>query len=206
MINVRKFVFIKIIFWAIILMDYRIEKIFGKTPPSLYLPNLSENNKLHPITIPIVPNCKNTNFLNQPYLCKFVNQFKKVPPVTSNSIFSPQDYLTDKPTNRQGRSYYGSYGHGAPSAPTFYPTFDPISVLASLAFLAFLLQSFASLFDRSRSIIPTIISSRRHSSSEVDEDVEERVMRALNEYSALENNLFNQREETTTKFKPSAKR
>ncbi|XP_051161759.1 uncharacterized protein LOC127281851 isoform X2 [Leptopilina boulardi] len=198
MIDICKIISIKIIFWTIVLMDYRIEKIFGKTPPNLYLSDLSKNTRLHPINTPIVPNCNNPNFLNQPYLCKLVNRFKNISPITNSPILS-SDYLINKPTNRQARSYYGSYGHGAPAAPAFYPTFDPISVLASLAFLAFLLQSFASLFDRSRSIIPTIVSSRRQSSAEVDKDVEERVMRALNEYSALENNLLDGREETTTK-------
>lgn len=62
--------------------------------------------------------------------------------------------------------------------------FDPISVLASLAFLAFLLQSFAALFDRTRSMIPTIVSSRQLKSDYNDQltEVEKRVMRAIEEY------------------------
>ncbi|KAG7211153.1 hypothetical protein KM043_010477 [Ampulex compressa] len=45
------------------------------------------------------------------------------------------------------RSYYT--GYGTPASTAYYPGFEPISILASLAFLAFLLQSFASLFDLS---------------------------------------------------------
>ena len=58
------------------------------------------------------------------------------------------------PTGLQ-RSYYGTA-----VSPTYYPAIDPLSVLASLAFLAFLIQSFASMFDRSRSIAPTTVSAR----------------------------------------------
>lgn len=97
-------------------MDYRIEKILGKTPSNLYLPDLSKSTKFNSITTPTAPNCRNPNFLSQPYLCKLVNRYKH-----SNSILSSQDYLSNKATNRQGRSYYGSYGHGAPAAPTYYP-------------------------------------------------------------------------------------
>lgn len=69
----------------------------------------------------------------------------------------------------------------------YFSAFDPISVLASLAFLAFLLQSFATLFDRSRSILPTIISGRQ-SDSKVPE-ISKHVSHALQEYvSAPKNN------------------
>lgn len=46
------------------------------------------------------------------------------------------------------------------SSPRF-SLFDPLSVLASLAFLAFLLQSIASLFDHSRSMASTRVTSRQ---------------------------------------------
>lgn len=68
-----------------------------------------------------------------------------------------------------------------------FSTFDPISVLASLAFLAFLLQSFASLYDRSRSMLPTIVSGRQQS-SDMDLTIPEisgRVSRALRNYVSM---------------------
>ncbi|XP_033221974.1 uncharacterized protein LOC117176072 isoform X2 [Belonocnema kinseyi] len=165
-----------------------------------YSPNVSEKMKLYPIFAPALPICRNSNFIKQPYFCHLVNRFENIPRISSDLPFLPsQDYSAKTPINRQARSYYGSYGHGgAPATPTYYPAFDPISVLASLAFLAFLLQSFASLFDRSRSIIPTIVSSSRDSSSELEDDIEERVMRALDEYAALENNLLKEKKEVTT--------
>ncbi|KAF7988670.1 hypothetical protein HCN44_001243 [Aphidius gifuensis] len=85
---------------------------------------------------------------------------------------------TPDDTGLQSRSYYGTN-----TSPAFYPAFDPISILASLAFLAFLLQSFVSLFDRSRSIIPTIINHRSHHNS--IENISEPlkfVLNALDEY------------------------
>ncbi|XP_014236090.2 uncharacterized protein LOC106658593 [Trichogramma pretiosum] len=95
------------------------------------------------------------------------------------------------------RSYYGM-----PAAP-FVPAFDPISVLASLAFLAFLLQSFAALFDRTRAFVPTIVSSRRSSkdNGEQFEDIEKQVLRALEEYASTSNNVLGdekEREKSTT--------
>lgn len=65
----------------------------------------------------------------------------------------------------------------------FFSTFDPISVLASLAFLAFLLQSFASLYDRSRSMLPTIVSSRQQSAMDLTiPEISRHVSRALRDY------------------------
>ncbi|KAK2588896.1 hypothetical protein KPH14_001757 [Odynerus spinipes] len=90
-------------------------------------------------------------------------------------------------TSLQARSYYN--GFGAPATATYYPTFDPISVLASLAFLAFLLQSFASLFDRSRSILPTIVSSRESSPNLKTTGVTRRILNALDEYDNLNKGL-----------------
>ncbi|XP_053595723.1 uncharacterized protein LOC103573464 isoform X2 [Microplitis demolitor] len=84
------------------------------------------------------------------------------------------------------RSYYG-YG-----TPAFYSTFDPISVLASLAFLAFLLQSFVSLFDRSRSIIPAIVTSRSVSSDLPDPI--KLIMQALDEYEIFNDKVPDKKE------------
>ncbi|XP_057334230.1 uncharacterized protein LOC130673278 [Microplitis mediator] len=85
------------------------------------------------------------------------------------------------------RSYYG-YG-----TPAFYSTFDPISVLASLAFLAFLLQSFMSLFDRSRSIIPAIVTSRSVSRDEVPDPIK-LIMQALDEYEIFNDKVPDKKE------------
>ncbi|XP_048515280.1 uncharacterized protein LOC105686128 isoform X2 [Athalia rosae] len=82
------------------------------------------------------------------------------------------------------RSYYSNYGAPAHTYVPAFLGFDPISILASLAFLAFLLQSFASLFDRSRSIIPTIVSSRQSPEATVL-DIAERVFRAMERYETL---------------------
>jgi len=61
--------------------------------------------------------------------------------------------------------------------------FDPISVLASLAFLAFLLQSFASLFERSRSILPI---NNRHSIMDLTSpDIPRHMSDALQEYVSI---------------------
>lgn len=68
----------------------------------------------------------------------------------------------------------------------YFRGFDPISILASLAFLAFLLQSFVSLFDRSRSIIPTIVSSRQSLETSV-QDIAEHVFRAIDRYVSMNN-------------------
>ncbi|KOC61482.1 hypothetical protein WH47_05086 [Habropoda laboriosa] len=63
-------------------------------------------------------------------------------------------------TGIQGRNYYNGYGETAVTS-TYYPAFDPLSVMASLAFLAFLFQSLVSLFDRSRSVTPTAVTARQ---------------------------------------------
>ncbi|XP_011501531.1 PREDICTED: uncharacterized protein LOC105365134, partial [Ceratosolen solmsi marchali] len=98
--------------------------------------------------------------------------------VVNNTIIgNPKDSFNRR--FDQPRNYYNS----VPTAP-FIQAFDPISVLASLAFLAFLLQSFAALFDRTRSLIPTIINSRQ-ANYEYEErvaDVEKIVLRALKDY------------------------
>ncbi|XP_015171468.1 PREDICTED: uncharacterized protein LOC107063860 [Polistes dominula] len=94
-----------------------------------------------------------------------------------------QEEYGKQETGLQARSYYN--GFGAPATATYYPTFDPISVLASLAFLAFLLQSFASLFDRSRSIIPTIVNSRESSSQLKNVGITRRILHALDDYENL---------------------
>lgn len=69
----------------------------------------------------------------------------------------------------------------------YFRAFDPISVLASLAFLAFLLQSFASLFDRSRSILPTIISGRQSTTDLSIPEISKHVSHALQEYVSISN-------------------
>lgn len=67
-----------------------------------------------------------------------------------------------------------------------FRAFDPISVLASLAFLAFLLQSFASLFDRSRSILPTIVSGRQLAMDDsMIPEISRHVSHALREYVSI---------------------
>ncbi|XP_063986574.1 uncharacterized protein LOC135167376 [Diachasmimorpha longicaudata] len=96
-------------------------------------------------------------------------------------------------TGVQGRSYYGG------TSPAFYPAFDPISILASLAFLAFLLQSFAALFDRSRSIIPAVISSRDSSAEDESPDPIELILRALEEYD-VSNDINTDTERTVAKI------
>lgn len=82
------------------------------------------------------------------------------------------------PARTQRRGYYPVYG----STPAYYPTFDPLSVLASLAFLAFLLQSVASIFDRSRSILPTISSSRRSVDLQTADPSAKRILEILAKY------------------------
>lgn len=67
----------------------------------------------------------------------------------------------------------------------YFSGFDPISVLASLAFLAFLLQSFATLFDRSRSILPTIVSGRKSAVDLRVPDISKHVLHALREYVSV---------------------
>ncbi|XP_058790603.1 uncharacterized protein LOC131663884 [Phymastichus coffea] len=123
-------------------------------------------------------------------------------PVNQQSLIP--GHLTQDQQTEQSRTYYT-----VPAAPLIPAdrfidilrrAFDPISILASLAFLAFLIQSFAALFDRTRSIFPTIISSRR-SSSDYDEnffDIEKRVLRALEEYASLKNELLESKEEKST--------
>lgn len=69
----------------------------------------------------------------------------------------------------------------------YFRAFDPISVLASLAFLAFLLQSFASLFDRSRSILPTIISGRQSTMDLTIPEISKHVSHALQKYVSISN-------------------
>ncbi|XP_031834065.1 uncharacterized protein LOC116427635 [Nomia melanderi] len=80
---------------------------------------------------------------------------QKLYPVAARTIPGFNDIFTDI----QRKSYYT--GHATAMTPTYYPLFDPLSVLASLAFLAFLLQSIASLFDHSRSMASTRVTSRQ---------------------------------------------
>ncbi|KAH0535275.1 uncharacterized protein LOC123267440 [Cotesia glomerata] len=105
-------------------------------------------------------------------LCSFVERF--------HSYNSPRLALRYDSDTNLARSYYG-YG-----TPAFYSTFDPISVLASLAFLAFLLQSFMSLFDRSRSMIPTIVTNRSVPRNQIPDPIE-LIMQALDEYEIFDN-------------------
>ncbi|XP_076683986.1 uncharacterized protein LOC143376997 [Andrena cerasifolii] len=87
------------------------------------------------------------------------------------------------PTGLQ-RSYYSGYGTAV--SPTYYPAIDPLSVLASLAFLAFLIQSFASMFDRSRSIAPTTVTARHFMELKMLA-LSTQVLRALEKYEENHN-------------------
>ncbi|XP_015122130.1 uncharacterized protein LOC107044683 [Diachasma alloeum] len=109
--------------------------------------------------------------------------------------FKNSDSRYESRSGVQARSYYGG------TSPAFYPAFDPISILASLAFLAFLLQSFAALFDRSRSIIPAVISSRDSSIEDEPPDPIELILRALDEFEASNNDINTDDEKTVTKKK-----
>ncbi|XP_014477828.1 PREDICTED: uncharacterized protein LOC106746118 isoform X2 [Dinoponera quadriceps] len=116
-----------------------------------------------------ISSCRN------PPLCDLSDESRNAFPFYSRYYAAPANHLR--------RSYYSGFG----SSPAHYHTFDPISVLASLAFLAFLLQSFASLYDRSRSMLPTIVSGRRQSSDLTIPDEISR--RALRDYESLDQNL-----------------
>ncbi|XP_012287150.1 uncharacterized protein LOC105703368 isoform X2 [Orussus abietinus] len=113
--------------------------------------------------------------------CHLMGRFRlpSVNPDRSDQVYSPE-YSEKRAENRVARSHYG----GTSFTPAYYPTFDPISVLASLAFLAFLLQSFASLFVRSRSIFPTIMSGRKKPEDN-DNFIAGRALRAINNYEIL---------------------
>ncbi|XP_012529353.1 uncharacterized protein LOC105832712 isoform X2 [Monomorium pharaonis] len=131
-------------------------------------------------TISEAPSCSN------PPLCYLSDMYK----TESKSV--PFLHYPNFPNMRKQqliqRSYYGGFGSHSAS-PAYYHAFDPISVLASLAFLAFLLQSFATLFERSRSILPTIISGRQ---SDVDlevPDISKHVSHALQKYENLNEDL-----------------
>ncbi|XP_076294692.1 uncharacterized protein LOC143215944 isoform X1 [Lasioglossum baleicum] len=82
---------------------------------------------------------------------------QKLYPVASRTFSGFSDIFTDF----QRKSYYTGQGTQTAMAPTYYQMFDPLSVLASLAFLAFLLQSIASLFDHSRSLSSTTLTARQ---------------------------------------------
>ncbi|XP_046734006.1 uncharacterized protein LOC124404149 isoform X2 [Diprion similis] len=118
-------------------------------------------------------------------LCELVERFRV--PLQDFSTFSSSTSERRKGTyydEVKPRSYYNTYGAPAAPAHTYVPAFlgfDPISILASLAFLAFLIQSFVSLFDRSRSIIPTIVSSRQLLEASI-QDIAERVFHAMERY------------------------
>ncbi|XP_029679974.1 uncharacterized protein LOC115245689 isoform X2 [Formica exsecta] len=120
-----------------------------------------------------------------PPLCYLSDTYK----MESKSMFLP--YTNSHNYGRQQsnlqRSYYS--GFDSSTLPAYYSAFDPISVLASLAFLAFLLQSFASLFDRSRSILPTIISGRQSTMDLTIPEISKHVSRALQEYEDLNEDL-----------------
>ncbi|XP_072750901.1 uncharacterized protein [Anoplolepis gracilipes] len=125
------------------------------------------------------PSCK------YPPLCYLSETYKS----ESKNMFLPypnsQNYGRQQ-SNLQ-RSYYS--GFDSSTLPAYYSAFDPISVLASLAFLAFLLQSFASLFDRSRSILPTIISGRQSTTDLSIPEISKHVSHALQEYENLNEDL-----------------
>ncbi|XP_034941508.1 uncharacterized protein [Chelonus insularis] len=130
-------------------------------------------------------NCQNV------YLCHLMKGFNYDSINNMPHFISPVSSLgyrrqTLKTTAMQPRSYYG---YGTNAAPAYYPTFDPISILASLAFLAFLLQSFVSLFDRSRSIIPAVVSSRDSTLQHQIPDPIQLIMRAIDEYATFNHSI-----------------
>ncbi|XP_011299441.1 uncharacterized protein [Fopius arisanus] len=131
-------------------------------------------------------NCRSLNF------CRFIGKLKSNGSSYDRAIASSEIRKSrGEDTRIFPRSYYGG-------APALYPAFDSISILASLAFLAFLLQSFAALFDRSRSIIPAVISSRDSSSENEPPDLPELILRALDEYF-LNNDMDGNDEESSKK-------
>ncbi|XP_076248976.1 uncharacterized protein LOC143188530 [Calliopsis andreniformis] len=81
-------------------------------------------------------------------------------------------------TDIQGKTYHSGYGTAI--TPT-YPAVDPLSVLASLAFLAFLLQSLIPLFDRSRSIRSATATARHFMELKILA-LTTQVLRALEKY------------------------
>ncbi|XP_047354810.1 uncharacterized protein LOC124951077 isoform X1 [Vespa velutina] len=143
-----------------------------------YLPKNVNNPNLRFSTVNNPSSCKNLAicYLNE----MFDISYRRKSDMHFPSI---QKEYGKKETNLQARSYYN--GFGAPATATYYPIFDPITVLASLAFLAFLLQSFASLFDHSRSIVPTIINSRESSSQLKNVGITRRILHALDNYENL---------------------
>ncbi|XP_043287144.1 uncharacterized protein [Venturia canescens] len=115
-------------------------------------------------------------------ICHYVGMLRS-DEKSEESVGRPTSMYRNKgETDLDSRSYYGGYG-----APALYPAIDTVSVLASLAFLAFLLHSFASLFDRSRSIIPSVVSNRQLSEERGIPDSVKLVLRALDEYDTLSN-------------------
>ncbi|EGI60817.1 hypothetical protein G5I_10917 [Acromyrmex echinatior] len=124
-------------------------------------------------TVTEAPSCSNPPQYNLPDTYK--TELKSI-------SFLP--YL-NSPNIRKQQSIQRSYGGFGSSAPAYYHAFDPISVLASLAFLAFLLQSFATLFERSRSILPTIISGRQSAVDLKVPEIPKHVSHALREYVSI---------------------
>lgn len=82
--------------------------------------------------------------------CKAVNFIKRILR-TINQLFLTDAYQVNS-TDIKKKSY-NEYGPLPNFHSAYYPAFDPLSLLAALAFLAFLLQSFASLFDKSRTLV-----------------------------------------------------
>ncbi|KAL0103558.1 hypothetical protein PUN28_017669 [Cardiocondyla obscurior] len=128
-------------------------------------------------TVSEAPSCSN------PPLCHLSDTHKTEP--RSISFLPYQNSPDIRKQQLIQRSYYS--GFGSSTSPAYYHAFDPISVLASLAFLAFLLQSFATLFDRSRSILPTIISGRQ--SAVKLPEISEHMSHALQDYENLNEDL-----------------
>ncbi|EZA60476.1 hypothetical protein X777_13565 [Ooceraea biroi] len=127
-------------------------------------------------TIGRIPSCRN------PPLCHLSDTYR----TASESISPLLPYQKSVSYGRQGSNLQRSYvGFGSSTSPAYYHAFDPISVLASLAFLAFLLQSFASFYEHSRSILPTIVSSRHSSSDLTIPDISRHVSNALQEYVSI---------------------
>ncbi|KAL6256530.1 hypothetical protein P5V15_012644 [Pogonomyrmex californicus] len=121
-------------------------------------------------TISEAPSCSN------PPLCYLSDAYK-----TRNMPFVPYPNSPNLHKQLIQRSYYSGFGSSA--SPAHY------HVLASLAFLAFLLQSFATLFDRSRSILPTIVSGRQSTGDMTIPEISKHVSHALREYETLNEDL-----------------
>ncbi|XP_049960593.1 uncharacterized protein LOC126481111 [Schistocerca serialis cubense] len=107
------------------------------------------------------------------------------------------DYLT---MSSEGHGIARGY-YGLPTYPAYISGFDPLTVLAGLAFLAFLLQTLYALLYRTpqpSAITPVAVS---RSVSPGISDLMDRVLRAIQKYDELNN----QHEQDSSWFLPYLK-